>query len=198
MAIRSSPFLKRVMEAGEAQVDRLVGQLWGNERFVAAVQSVVSRTLDAKGTLDKRIRAGLATMHLPTTQDVEELRAGLGEVRRMVEDLGEKVAKIEQALATQPATKAASTRTQGRVAKAPAKPKAAAAAKVKAASTSKAKATSGAKAKGAAKPPASSTRSKAASAKAGAGKAQPKPKPNGAAAEKGEAAGKAGPKDEKK
>lgn len=125
MAIRSSPFLRKVVEAGEAQVDRLVSQLLGNDRFVASVQSVVSRTLDAKGTLDKRIRAGLATMNLPSTHDIDDLRQLLDEVGRSVGELAGKVEGLERAMAAQkPPAKATTARTQGKVASV-AKPKAA-------------------------------------------------------------------------
>lgn len=98
MAIRSNPFLRKMMEAGEAQIDRLVGQILSNERFVASVQTVVSRTLSAKGNLDRSIRAGLATMNLPSTRDIEDLRSRLDELDRSLADLGGKLSHVERTL----------------------------------------------------------------------------------------------------
>lgn len=151
------------MEAGEAQLDRLVTQILGNDRFVASVQTVVSRTLDAKGTLDKRIRSGLATMNLPSTQDIEELRQQLDEVGRSVGELAGKLDGLERAVAAQrPAAKSTATRTQGKVAQGT-KPKAAGAGRATTAKAGAAKA--GARKAGSAKAGGAKTKAKTAAPK---------------------------------
>ena len=53
-----------------------------------AIQSIVSRSLAAKGTLDKSLRAALAAMNLPSTADLESLR-------RKVDDLEQLLSSVE-------------------------------------------------------------------------------------------------------
>ncbi|HWV36964.1 MAG TPA: hypothetical protein VN033_00640 [Vulgatibacter sp.] len=95
MASRSKALVKRVMEVGEAQIDRVVGQLLANERFVGAVQGVVAGSLAAKGSLDKSLRSALATMNLPSTADVEELGRRLDRMERVLAELDEKLSRLE-------------------------------------------------------------------------------------------------------
>lgn len=104
MGIRSNPVVRKVMEAGEAQVGRLASQLLSNERFVQAIQQMVAGTLAAKGSLDKSLRGALATMNLPSTADVEELRRRLDDLDRTMTELDAKLDRLEAKLgAGQPA-----------------------------------------------------------------------------------------------
>lgn len=103
MGLRSNPVVKRFMEAGEAQVGRLAGQLLANERFVQAIQQIVAGTLAARGTLDKSLRGALATMNLPSTADVEELRRRLDDLDRTMTELDAKLDRLEARLAGAPA-----------------------------------------------------------------------------------------------
>lgn len=113
---RSRNLVQRVMEAGEAQVDRVVGQLLSNEKFVSAVQSVVATTLAAKGTLDKSLRGALATMNLPSTADVAELGRRLDRLERVLAELDEKLGRLEAAPASpsEPAAEAAKKKPAAR------------------------------------------------------------------------------------
>lgn len=111
MAFRSNPWVQKVVAAGEAQLDRLTSQILGNERFVAAVQTAVSRTLAAKGTMDKSIRAVLATMNLPSVQDIDDLRSRLDELDRSISELAAKISEVEKGIAA-PAPKATRTRAK--------------------------------------------------------------------------------------
>jgi polyhydroxyalkanoate synthesis regulator phasin len=116
--IRSNPVVKRVVEAGEAQVGRLANQLLSNERFVQAIQQIVSGTLAAKGTLDKSLRGALATMNLPSTRDVEELRRRLDDLDRTMTELDAKLDRLEDRLGGEGRSAAAAA-----PAKTPASPK---------------------------------------------------------------------------
>lgn len=116
MGIRSNPVVRKFVEAGEAQVGRLANQLLSNERFVQAIQQIVATTLSARGTIDKSLRSALATMNLPSTADVDELRRRLDDIDRTVTELDGKLGRLEEALATRaPAAKKPAAR------KAPAK-----------------------------------------------------------------------------
>lgn len=96
MGIRTNPVVKRFVEVGEAQVSRMTNQLLANEKFLLAVQQVVSRTLSAKGNLDRSLRSALATMNLPSTADVEGLKAKLDDLDRTMTDLDAKLARLEE------------------------------------------------------------------------------------------------------
>ena len=86
--LKNNPVMKRLVESGEERVGKIAQQLLSNEKFVAAIQSIVSRSLAAKGTLDKSLRAALAAMNLPSTADLESLR-------RKVDDLEQLLSSVE-------------------------------------------------------------------------------------------------------
>lgn len=123
MAIRRNPLVQKMMEIGEAQLDRLTTQILGNEKFVSAVQGIVSRSLSAKGTLDRSIRAALATMSLPSVKDIDDLRGRLDELDRSIGEIAAKLEKVEKGMGAQKAasktvspsaSKTSKTTAQGR------------------------------------------------------------------------------------
>ena len=77
--------------AGDNPVGRLAQQLLANERFVSALQALVSRTLMAKGTLDKSLRSALSAANLPSTSDVEALKGKVDDLERMLASIEAKV-----------------------------------------------------------------------------------------------------------
>ncbi len=89
--LRDNPVMKRLVETGEERVGKLAQQLLSNERFVSAIQSIVTGTLAAKGTLDKSLRSALSAMNLPTSSDVSSLKS-------KVEDLERLLASVESKL----------------------------------------------------------------------------------------------------
>ncbi len=80
--LKNNPVMKRLVETGEERIGKIAQQLLSNERFVAAVQSLVSRSLAAKGTLDKSLRATLSAMNVPSTADLENLRGKVDDLER--------------------------------------------------------------------------------------------------------------------
>lgn len=95
MGIRENPVLKRVMEAGEQQVSRLASQLLSNERFVAAIQNIVSRTLEARTELNKNLERALASMNLPTHGDIDAINRHLDDLDRAIVELDGKLSRLE-------------------------------------------------------------------------------------------------------
>src|SRR5690242_15221410 len=91
--LKNNPVMKKLVETGEERVGKLAQQLLSNEKFVAAVQALVARTLAAKGTFDKSLRSALAAMNLPSTADVEQLRAKVDELERLLTSIEEKLAR---------------------------------------------------------------------------------------------------------
>ena len=89
--LRDNPVMKKLVETGEERIGKLAQQLLSNEKFVGAVQGVVSRSLAAKGTLDKSLRTALAAMNLPSTGDVEALRAKVEDLEKLLTSIEGKV-----------------------------------------------------------------------------------------------------------
>ena len=63
--LKNNPVMKKLVETGEERIGKIAQQLLSNEKFVATIQTLVSRTLSAKGTLDKSLRSALSAMNLP-------------------------------------------------------------------------------------------------------------------------------------
>lgn len=95
--IMNNPMVKRIVETGEERVGKLTQQLMSNEKFVAAVQSLVTRSLAAKGTLDSALRTALAAMNLPSTSDLEQLRAKVDDLERLLTSVESKVDALSAA-----------------------------------------------------------------------------------------------------
>jgi polyhydroxyalkanoate synthesis regulator phasin len=85
--------LKKIFELGEEQVGKLAQQLMSNERFINAVQAVVTNSLKAKGMLDKHVRLALSAANLPSIEDVDNLRKKIEELEDTVRRLEENVSK---------------------------------------------------------------------------------------------------------
>ncbi len=88
---RDNPLVKWVVETGEERGGKLASTLLSNETFVAAVQSLVSKSLAAKGSLDKSLRSALAAMNLPSSADVESLRAKVDDLERLLTSVEKKL-----------------------------------------------------------------------------------------------------------
>jgi polyhydroxyalkanoate synthesis regulator phasin len=89
--LKNNPVMKKLVETGEERVGKLAQQLLSNEKFVAAVQSLVSRSLAAKGTLDAALKTALSAMNLPSTEDLEQLRSKVDDLERLLSSVEGKV-----------------------------------------------------------------------------------------------------------
>ena len=92
--LKNNPVMKKLVETGEERIGKIAQQLLSNEKFVMAIQSIVSRTLAAKGTLDKSLRTALAVMNLPSTADLEQLRSKVEDLEKLLASIEEKVDSI--------------------------------------------------------------------------------------------------------
>lgn len=92
--LKNNPVMKKLVETGEERIGKIAQQLLSNEKFVAAVQTIVSRSLQAKGTLDKRLRSALSAMNLPSTEDLEILRNKVDDLERLLVSVEGKVDKL--------------------------------------------------------------------------------------------------------
>ncbi len=89
--LKNNPVMKKLVETGEERVGKLAQQLLSNEKFVATVQTLVSRSLAAKGTLDGALRSALSAMNLPSTADVESLRTKVDDLERLLSSVESKL-----------------------------------------------------------------------------------------------------------
>jgi polyhydroxyalkanoate synthesis regulator phasin len=95
--LKNNPVMKKLVATGEERIGKLVQQLMSNEKFVAGIQTIVSRGLSAKGTVDKSIRTALSAMNLPSTGDLENLREKLDELEKLLSQLEGKVDRLAEA-----------------------------------------------------------------------------------------------------
>ena len=89
--LKDNPVMKRLVETGEERIGKLAQQLLSNEKFVSTIQTLVTRSLAAKGTLDKSLRSALAAMNLPSTADLEILRSKVEDMERILSSIESKV-----------------------------------------------------------------------------------------------------------
>ena len=89
--LKNNPVVKKLVETSEERIGKLAQQLMSNETFVAAVQTLVSRSLAAKGTLDGALRSALSAMNLPSSADVEQLRNKVDDLERLLSSVESKV-----------------------------------------------------------------------------------------------------------
>ncbi|MCY1042617.1 hypothetical protein OV208_14930 [Corallococcus sp. bb12-1] len=103
--LKNNPMMKMLVETGEERVGKLAQQLLSNEKFVAAVQSLVSRSLAAKGTLDTALRTALSAMNLPSTADLEQLRSKVDDLERLLSSVEGKVDTLVEHATSNPKKK---------------------------------------------------------------------------------------------
>ncbi len=89
--LKNNPVMKKLVETGEQGVGKIAQQLLSNEKFVATVQQLVSRSLQAKGMLDKSLRTALSTMNLASSADIETLRGKVADLEKLLGSIESKV-----------------------------------------------------------------------------------------------------------
>jgi polyhydroxyalkanoate synthesis regulator phasin len=89
--LKDNPVMKKLVETGEERIGKIAQQLLSNEKFVATVQGIVSRSLAAKGTLDTALRSALSAMNLPSTADVEQLRSKVDDLEKLLASVEGKI-----------------------------------------------------------------------------------------------------------
>jgi hypothetical protein len=64
--------------------------------IVAGLQTVVTRSLAAKGALDKSLRTALGAMNLPSTADLDLLKDKVDELERLLSSIESKVEALAE------------------------------------------------------------------------------------------------------
>ena len=89
--LKDNAVMKKLVATGEQRAGKIAQQLLSNEKFVSTLQTVVTRSLAAKGSLDKSIRTALGAMNLPSTADLDLLRDKVDELERLLSSIENKV-----------------------------------------------------------------------------------------------------------
>ncbi len=89
--LKNNPMMRRLVETGEERIGKIAQQLLSNERFISTVQGLVSRSLAAKGTLDKSLQTALSAMNLPSSHDVQGLQRKVDDLERLLSSVEGKV-----------------------------------------------------------------------------------------------------------
>lgn len=89
--LKNNPVVKKLVETGEERIGKIAQQLLSNEKFVVMVQSLVARSLAAKGTLDTALRTALSAMNVPSTADLELLRSKVDDLEKLLSSVEAKV-----------------------------------------------------------------------------------------------------------
>ncbi|MHB8417471.1 MAG: hypothetical protein ACYDCL_05315 [Myxococcales bacterium] len=89
--LEGNPVVKRLLNQGEQRIGKLASQLMANPRFVSGLQTVIQRTLSAKGFMDKNLHRVLSAVNLPSTADVRALHDRLDDLERLVGELDDKI-----------------------------------------------------------------------------------------------------------
>jgi len=95
--LKDNPVMKKLVATGEERIGKIAQQLLSNEKFVGTIQTIVGRTLSAKGVLDKSIRTALSAMNLPSTADIETLREKIDELEQLIGTMESKVDQLIEA-----------------------------------------------------------------------------------------------------
>lgn len=94
--LKDNAVMKKLVATGEERVGKIAQQLLSNEKFVTTLQTVVTRSLAAKGTLDKSLRTALGAMNLPSSADLDLLKDKVEELERLLTSIEDKVESLAE------------------------------------------------------------------------------------------------------
>ncbi len=89
--VLKNPLLRKVLEAGEEQVGKVMGKLLASDGVASGVQSLLSSAAHARETIEKGVSQALHAVNLPSKDDVAALRKKLEELEAMIDGLAERV-----------------------------------------------------------------------------------------------------------
>ncbi|HET6438023.1 MAG TPA: hypothetical protein VFG59_08175 [Anaeromyxobacter sp.] len=82
-----SPSLRRVLNAGEERVGKVLGRLLASEAVTSGLQGLVSSAVKARDGFDRVLERALRATNLPSRTDLEALRHKLEELEATLEAL---------------------------------------------------------------------------------------------------------------
>ena len=96
--------LKNIKDASEEHITRLATKLLSNESFVLALQAMVSRTLRTRDQLESALRVVLATLAVPTSEDIDGLADRVADLEAQIESISRRI-ETQEIAGSKPARK---------------------------------------------------------------------------------------------
>ena len=91
--VLKNPTLRRVLAAGEEQVGKAVGKLLSSATVSGGLQGLLQSALHARAAVDRGVQQALRAAHLPSREDMAQLRRKLDELESMIDGLSERVGR---------------------------------------------------------------------------------------------------------
>src|SRR5205085_3651031 len=91
---RDNSVLKKMIATGEEQVGKIASQLLSNEAFMAALQRTVNAAIEAKGMAMRNVQMALASLNVPTAEDVKKLEGKIEDLERVFETLSGRITEL--------------------------------------------------------------------------------------------------------
>jgi uncharacterized Ntn-hydrolase superfamily protein len=92
--LRDNSVLKKMIATGEEQVGKIASQLLSNEAFMAALQKTVNAAIEAKGIAMRNVQTALASLNVPTAEDVKKLEGKIEDLERVFETLSARITEL--------------------------------------------------------------------------------------------------------
>ena len=92
--LRDNSVLKKMIATGEEQVGKIASQLLSNEAFMAALQKTVNAAIEAKGIAMRNVQTALASLNVPTAEDVKKLEGKNEDLERVFETLSARITEL--------------------------------------------------------------------------------------------------------
>lgn len=95
MSNEAGGVVKTILALGEERLGEVVTQLLANERFLGAVQSTITSSLNAKSSMDKNMGRMLGMVNVPTLDDVEAVAEKVGELEDVIAEIQTTLRRID-------------------------------------------------------------------------------------------------------
>ena len=98
MPLSHDVVMKRVMDRGEELIGKITNQILSNEKFLAALQAIITRALATKGRVDRNVQHALSSLNLPSTADIDRIRDRIGDLEELLDGMNDRLKSIEKKL----------------------------------------------------------------------------------------------------
>jgi len=98
MRLNRDVVVKKVVDKSEELLGNITNHILSNEKFLAALQQIISSALETKNKVDKNVQQALSSLNLPSTADMKKFNEKLQELEELVDCVNEKLGSIEKKL----------------------------------------------------------------------------------------------------
>lgn len=98
MPIQHDVVMKRIVDRGEELIGKITNQVLSNEKFLTALQAIITQAVTTKGRVDRNVQHALSSLNLPSTADLQKLGDRLGELEELIDGMSDRLKHIEKKL----------------------------------------------------------------------------------------------------